>query len=283
MLQGVEIPRLMWTLFEPIHSVVYYAPEGRQGLEAAGLRGFWRGYFAGRAAPLGPVVAAPVTAAFFSFAPGMVARALPQVWQLATPEQVLEARSAGAAAALARLAGGLPGQVVAEVADRLAEVAGRVDTAGRVLGAANAALPTPQDPWGRVWQAATTLREHRGDGHTVALVAAGLGGCEVLAWRAAHDLVREALQPFRGWEDREWEAATGRLVERGWLDAAGRPTQTGMDRFREVEAVTDRLAARPWAGVDTDRLRELLTPIAGACREAIPAVNPIGLPVDAAR
>jgi hypothetical protein len=55
-----------------------------------------------------------------------------------------------------------------------------------------------------------------------------------------------------------------------------------VDQFREVEAVTDRLAAGPWAGVDTDRLRRLLTPIARACRAAIPAINPIGLPVDAA-
>jgi hypothetical protein len=282
MLHGVEIPRLMWTLFEPIHAVVYFAPEARQGLEAAGLRGFWRGYFACRTAPLGPVVAGPVIGAFFSFAPGMVGRALPQVWQLASPEEVLRARSAGAAAALARLADGLPAAVVAEVADGLAEAAGRADTAGRVLGAANAALPAPEDPLARLWQAATTLREHRGDGHTVALVAAGLGGCEVLAWRAAHDLSRDALQPFRGWDDQEWEAATRRLVGRGWLDAAGRPTRTGVDQFREVEAVTDRLAAGPWAGVDTDRLRRLLTPIARACRAAIPAINPIGLPVDAA-
>ena len=46
--------RAMWTLFEPIHAVTYFAPEARGAYEEAGLRGFWRGYFAGRAAPLGP-------------------------------------------------------------------------------------------------------------------------------------------------------------------------------------------------------------------------------------
>ena len=45
--------RSMWTLFEPIHAVTYFTAEARSAYEKAGLRGFWRGYFAGRAAPLG--------------------------------------------------------------------------------------------------------------------------------------------------------------------------------------------------------------------------------------
>jgi len=63
--------RAMWTLFEPIHAVTYFAPEARGAFEEAGLRGFWRGYFAGRAAPLGPASAAVVTASFFNFGPAL--------------------------------------------------------------------------------------------------------------------------------------------------------------------------------------------------------------------
>ncbi|MGH3404121.1 MAG: SCO6745 family protein, partial [Streptosporangiaceae bacterium] len=95
--------RRMWTLFEPVHVVTYFAPEARQGFEEAGLRGFWRGYFAGRAAPIGAVDAPPVIAAFFSFAPPFVRRALPAVWDMVTPEQALAARTAGAVAAIRRL------------------------------------------------------------------------------------------------------------------------------------------------------------------------------------
>ena len=47
--------RRMWQLFEPVHAVVYFAPQARAAFEAVGLRGFWRGYFAMRAAPLGPI------------------------------------------------------------------------------------------------------------------------------------------------------------------------------------------------------------------------------------
>src|SRR5437588_7370107 len=103
--------RHMWTLFEPIHDVTYFHPAARAAFEEAGLRGFWRGYFAGRAAPLGPVGAAPVIAAFYGFAPRMVTRALPDVWTRATPEAALAARAAGARAGLVRLLGREPSEI----------------------------------------------------------------------------------------------------------------------------------------------------------------------------
>lgn len=59
---------------------------------------------------------------------------------------------------------------VTDAANLLARVAARVDTIGRPLAAANSALPVEPDPYRRLWQAATTLREHRGDGHVIALV-----------------------------------------------------------------------------------------------------------------
>ena len=41
----------MWTLFEPVHAVTYFAPEPRSAFGAAGLRGFWRGYACAAAIP----------------------------------------------------------------------------------------------------------------------------------------------------------------------------------------------------------------------------------------
>src|SRR5215467_2417354 len=101
-----QTARRMWTLFEPVHDVTYFAPEARAAFEAAGLRGFWRGYFAGRSAPLGRIAAAPVTASFYTFAPAMVSRALPGVWDLVSPDEALLARQAGAVAALNRILAG---------------------------------------------------------------------------------------------------------------------------------------------------------------------------------
>lgn len=268
----------MWSLFEPLHGATYFTPEARAALESAGLRGFWRGYFAGRAAPLGAVDATIVTAAFFSFAPGMVARALPAVWSLATPEDVLAARQSGAEAALSRL---LSTVDLSEASELLTEAAAQVDTAGRVLGAANAALPLPEGPLGRLWHACTVLREHRGDGHVAALVTAGLDGCEAIVWRASMDSSRDYLQPARGWTDEEWAAAAERMRVRGWLDAGGAPTEAATRAHHEIEEATDLAAARPWRALGsarTDRLIELLTPLARQAHAALPEVYPIRLP-----
>ncbi|MER6592040.1 hypothetical protein ABT214_09335 [Micromonospora purpureochromogenes] len=270
----------MWTHFEPVHAVTYFHPRARAAYEAVGLRGYWRGYFAGRAAPLGPTEAAPVIAAFFNFAPPMVSRALPAVWRLATPQEALRARLTGAVQALAELTYELPETHLAEAADLLEEAAAAVEPAGRVLGAANAALPRGEYPLARLWQAATTLREHRGDGHVAALVAADLDPVETLAWRVAVDMPLQNLLG-RGWSEEQWQAARGRLAERGWLGPDGEPTDVGRARFQAVEDATDLAAARPWRtlGADrTDRLRELLEPMARSCHTVIPENSPVGLP-----
>jgi hypothetical protein len=268
----------MWTLFEPVHAVIYFAPQGRTAFEQAGLRGFWRGYFAGRAAPLGPVGAAVVGASFFNFAPGMVARAIPGVWELISPEQALRVRAAGASHALGALLAGQEAAAEA-AADLLWRAVGELDCAGRVLAAANVGLPAPWEgtegsgALGRLWQAATVLREHRGDGHWAALAAADIDGCEAVVLRCGLDLRREDLQPIRGWTDEEWDAARDRLAGRGLMGPDGTLTSAGREAHAAVEAATDRAASRPWARLGaeaTAELAALLLPLAQACASVVP-------------
>jgi hypothetical protein len=274
------VARQMWTLFEPVHVLTYFSAESRAAFEDAGLRGFWRGYFAGRASPLGATGPGPVTASFFGFAAPMVARAVPGIWQLISPAEALAVRSAGAVTALRRLAGPLSASVP-EAAGLLGRAIAGLDCAGRVLASANAALPAAGEP-AQLWQAATVLREHRGDGHVAALVAAGVDGCEALALRAGLDLSRELLQPIRGWSDAQWDQAVARLASRGWLEPGGRATPAGAAAHQAIEDATDLAAARPWEQLGpagTGRLAELLLPIARACAAELPFPNPIGLPV----
>ncbi|MEU8014900.1 hypothetical protein AB0B74_02920 [Micromonospora parva] len=271
----------MWAYFEPVHAVTYFHPRARAAFEAVGLRGYWRGYFAGRAAPLGATEAAPVVAAFFSFAPPMVARALPAVWRLATPQEALRARLTGAVQALAELTYELPESHLVETADLLERAASAVQTGGRVLGAANAALPAGEYPLARLWQAATTLREHRGDGHVAALVAAGLDPVETLTARVALDGSPPQYLLGRGWSEEQWHAARERLTEQGWLTGDGAATDDARAGLQAVEDATDRAAAHPWRALtpdDTDRLRELLEPIARSCHTLVPEGSPVGLP-----
>ena len=110
------------------------------------------------------------------------------------------------------------------------------------------------------------LREHRGDGHIAALVAADMDAPEALALRAGVDLAagprghvsagwsRVQMQPARGWTDEEWDAAVARLAaarpaRAGWRrDAGGRCSCTA-----NIEHATDVAAARPWAGLGEEQ------------------------------
>jgi hypothetical protein len=251
------------------------------------LRGFWRGYFAGRAAPLGAASAAVVTASFFNFAPAFVARAIPGVWELITPDEALRVRMAGATGALSRLLAGREADADA-AADLLWRAIGKLDFSGRVLAAADAALPVPgagSSGPARLWQAATVLREHRGDGHFAALAAADIDGCEAVVLRCCLDLRREDLQPVRGWTDEAWDDALSRLAVRGWVGADGALTSAGREAHAAVENATDRAAARPWARLGPETTAELvtvLTPLAQTCASVLPYPSPIGVPAPSA-
>lgn len=278
MADTMSAARAMWTMFEPVHDVTYFAPEALRAFTEAGLRGFWRGYFAGRAAPLGSARAAVVTASFYNFAPAFVARAIPGVWDLITPQEAIAVREAGAAASLRRLLGGREAEA-AKAADLLWRAADDLDFAGRVLSAANSELPASGDPLTRLWQATTLLREHRGDGHFAALAAAGIDGCEAVVLRCAKDMSRDHIQPVRGWTDEEWGDAAARLAERGWIGEDATLTAAGRAAHEAVEAATDQAAERPWkrmgaAGVS--EVADVLLPLAQACAAALPEVIPVG-------
>ena len=275
-MQPTTLARAMWTLYEPIHAITYFAAGARAEFEAAGLRGFWRGYFAGRAAPLGAIGPAPVVGLFNTFAPSMVERALPAVWDLVSPADALVARGRGAAAVLA---GVVSAREAARLADLLAPIVAAHEPAGHALGAANLALPEPDDPHARLWQACTSLREHRGDGHVAALVAVDVTGADILVLRCGIDWDRAVHQPARGWSDEDWLAATSRLVRRELLDADGKATEAGRAVVAEAEEITNQAAGSPWeflAPGDVLELARSLSAPARACRELSPEVTPIG-------
>ena len=277
--------RRLWAALETLHDVTYFADAVRPAGIELGLKGFWMTYFAWRAAPLGPVPAAPVVAMFAGFHPGAVARALPESWSRTTPRACLEARAAVSTAALSDA--GVDPEACGRAAAVLAPVAAAVDPTGRPLGAANAALELPGDPLGRIWQLATTLREHRGDGHIAALVAEGITGLQahVLQSASGH-MPQEVLQRARiGWTDEDWAGAADALRDRGLLTAGPAPalTPAGRALLDSVEARTDE---RAWSGglaalgeQGVDEVIALLRPSvrAVAASGMLPEINPTGL------
>lgn len=256
--------RQLWHLLEPLHAVLYFAPEV---LEEAAAVGYdtgdrWSSYFPFRAAPLGPVGSKVVASAFYSFSPAMVAAYMESVWSVAGPEAALKARLRGMDRAYRTLFGDrVDSAELAEAAALARSVAEAADTAGRPLAAGNAALDWPEEPHLQLWQAATILREHRGDGHLAALLVAGLDPVESLVSFAAIGAASVERFESRGWSPGEWAAARDRLAARGLVHEDGTATEAGQELRRRVEQHTDQLAAGPWQSLDPkalDRLNELL-------------------------
>jgi len=271
--------RALWTLFEPIHAVTYFSPEAREAFADIGVTRYWDGYFAGRAAPLGAVTSAPVVAIFSGFAPFLVDRVLPAVWSTVTVDRVLDARSRGAAATLRNL---VPDErSVAEAADVLAHAAARIDTIGRPLAAANKALSVESDPYRRLWQASATLREHRGDGHVIALVEGGIAGISSIVLRSPVDLDATSVRKARGWTEEQWAAEVDDLTVRGLLTGLGEISEKGRRALDRAEHMTNKLAVLPWSGMTDDKITgvaRILAPIARACQAVFPFPNPLGMP-----
>lgn len=263
---GVEPARVrqMWHLLEPLHAVLYYAPEAFDEASALGYGTDerWPSYFPYRAAPLGEVGPEQVASAFYSFSPRMVAEHVEPAWRIASPVAVIEARTRAVDRAYRALFGDrVTGPELAEAAALARRAAEAADTAARPLAAANAALDWPQAPHLQLWHAATILREHRGDGHLAALLAAGLDPVESLVSFAAIGAASVERFESRGWSPREWTSARDRLIARGLVGADGAATEAGRALRRSVERHTDQLAAGPWQSLGpagTDRLAELL-------------------------
>ena len=255
------VARRLFDLTEPISLVNFFSPEPNDSMAALGFGNYWDGYFAGRSAPLGRASAAVVHAAFYNFADGEVARHIPKVWEKTTPEAAHAARERGCVAALRRILGDLvetPG--LARAAELLAKASTSAPTEGRVMYAGLRALPMPEEPVARLWHAANMLREHRGDGHIIALVSEGVGGLEAHVLSAL-DMGIYPAESF-GRIHHLPEACLAELMkglrDRGLLDASGHFTEAGRATKDRVESLTDVLAEAPYAALDPLELDELI-------------------------
>lgn len=263
---GADLGRVrqLWHLLEPLHAVLYYAPEAFEEAAALGYgtEERWPSYFPYRAAPLGAVGGRRVASAFYGFSPRMVEEHIGSAWRKASPERVLAARERAVDRAYRAILGDRAASPeLAEAAALARRAAEAADTAGRQLGAANAALRWPDAPHLQLWHAATILREHRGDGHLAALLVAGLDPAESLVSFAATGAASVERFESRGWSPEEWAAARDRLTVRGLVDEDGIATEAGRELRRRVERHTDQLAATPWQALAPEsvtRLTDLL-------------------------
>jgi hypothetical protein len=269
---NAAVSRKMLRTMEPYHGMIYFVPEAADAYQRIGLTGSRIGYFASRAAAMGPVPADVVIATFFNFSPPLVRRAIPAAWERASPQAVLDARRNAADAALRRMLGpSVDGPELKEAAELAREAANGCVPEGRPLYAGHASLPWPDTPHLVLWHAQTLLREFRGDGHIAAMVAEGITGVEALViHEATGDIAPGILQASRAWPDTEWLAARERVRARGWLADDGTLTDAGRASRDAVESRTDELALVCWERLGEDactRLRALVRPFSRAIVE----------------
>jgi hypothetical protein len=125
---------------------------------------------------------------------------------------------------------------VAEVLERAIDA---VDGTGRPLFSALRAQPRLADPYARLWRAADAVREHRGDSHIAASVAAGLD--PVRMGILSEVWVGFAVGEYSGtraWPEDVHANATSRLVADG-LIADGKITPEGTAFRDAIEKATD--------------------------------------------
>lgn len=92
-------------VLNPLHSMIYFAPEAEAEFTALGLAPGTMSYFAGRAAAMGRVGPGVVAGTFYNYNKALISRHVPALWEIAAPEAVLAARLRAVAAAQQRTLG----------------------------------------------------------------------------------------------------------------------------------------------------------------------------------
>ena len=231
-----------------------------------------------------------MTAAFYNFHPGMVARAVPGCWDVVAPETLCRVRAIAAAGALSEVCRVEARSDLVAALPLLRRAAAACDAAGRVMAGANRSLWPVIAPalgtagLGEAWQACTTLREHRGDGHTAALLANAVSGVDAHLLAAGTKAIpADVLRDNRGWSEEEWERAGEGLRGRGLLHGDGRATDAGRTLHGAVEDLTDRLAEPAYAALSDAACADLHGALSACAADVaasgvLPFPNPIGLP-----
>ena len=243
-----------------LHGWIYFSPAAAEEYAALGLTDE-QTYFASRAAPMGEVSAAVVTATFFNFHPDRVEQAIPRAWRQAPPADVQAARMRGAARILHGSVGDALDADSARAANEVAEaICDAVSYEGRPLAGANREVELPDDDLLlALWQRLTVIREWRGDAHVAVLTAAPVDAVEALVLHAGIGVMsKEALTLTRGWSEDEWAAGVERLRSRGLTESDGSLTDAGAAYRDEIEQRTDDVSWPLVAAVGGDAVHRFI-------------------------
>lgn len=235
-LEGGPARRLRDAL-EPIAMHAVWCERTNERLAGAYGLDFLGAYVWGRASALGEPAAGTVVATFAVFAPPMITAVYEGARAKVGWADLVATRDQATGESLRDLLGGAEVDKVTAILRRGIEAA---DPAGRPLFAGLAARDWPSDPYARLWRACDILREHRGDSHVAACVAAGLDGTEMnILTELWLGMPLFAYSATRGWTPEQLQAAADRLRGRGLLYYDHAITPAGQEFRTAIEQQTD--------------------------------------------
>ncbi len=235
---NTSVARQLRDALEPIATQGFSAP--RANLKALGLR-FVEGYTLTRAAGLGEPSAPVVVAAFGVFEPTFLASTYEAGRVKTTRAAVITAAESGVAERLAAILGDQP--EVSQLADCLLQATDGLSGVGRPLFSGLQGMAVPDDPHARLRRGADRVREHRGDGHIAACVAAGLDPVEMnVLTELWVGYPAGEYSSTRGFTPEAIDAGLERLAQRGWVQERSL-TPAGEVARDEIELATDRSQA----------------------------------------
>src|SRR5262249_11465621 len=194
---------------------VWCAGTNQRLAEAFGLD-FLGSYVWGRASALGDAAPGTVVAGFAVFEPSLVTAVLSDARSKATWSDLVAARDEATARSLGQI---LADHDVSGMTTALRRGIDAADRAGRPMFSGLAGREWPADQYGQLWGACDILREHRGDSHVAACVAAGLDAVEMnVLTELWLGMPLFSYSATRGWSPDALGAAADRLRTRGWFD-----------------------------------------------------------------
>lgn len=250
---------------EPIAATVYFNPEPNTAYIELGLN-IMEGYFCSRSAAMGKADGAVVASVFGFFKPELAVSSIEAGWSKTDPETLIQARTAGAAAALRRL---LDEPTQPRVIDLLLPAMFDAPSEGRPLFVAWRDLEMPDDPVEQLWRVLDLFREHRFAGHLAAWTSTGIGPREAsLLSEAWWGLPPKTYARTFGWTTEELDEGL-EIIEATGLTQDGKITSVGKTLRDEVENLTDRSQAAIERTLGEGSLAELTEVLRPLCEQVL--------------
>lgn len=252
--------------FEPIAMHAVWSRRTNERLAALGLN-FLTGYVWGRASGMGEPAPAVVVSSFAAFEPGLIVTLYEEGRGKVSRSDLVAARDEATTESLRAVLGDAD---VTGVVSALRRGIDAADGTGRPMFSGLASQPWPQHPVGQLWRACDIIREHRGDSHVAACVAAGLDAVAMnLLTELYLGMPLFSYSASRAWPEEALTAGAERLRADGLL--AGDSLSDEGRRLREdIEARTDaaQQAIVDAIGDDLEEAIRSLDAWSNACVEA---------------